>query len=268
MSRSLRGLRVLAAEAFRDALRRRVATVVAAVALVGLAGAETCTALGPAPIVVNGRLVDPEVAAAWIAPLLYGFQAWLVMVLAGILAAGHLAGPLEDGTAALWLARPVSRAAFAAARLAGALGLALAAGVLLLGGTAAFLATRHGLGAAPAVTGAVATAVGALTVAALAMAASLVFARTAVILLVVFGVPFVWAVDTLAAAGVPLGGWLAFVERYGPPLGTSVLAAVARWNPHVVGTAGAGDFALQLALWAVGSVALLVLAFRRVEISA
>jgi hypothetical protein len=65
---------------------------------------------------------------------------------------------------------------------------------------------------------------------------------------------------------VRVGGLIGIVDRLGPPLFTAIAAAVAAWNPHV----DAGDtyaFAMaRLAFWAVAAVALLVAAFRRVEI--
>ncbi len=257
----------LAAEALRDALRRRLALVVAGVALLGVASAESCTAFGPGTWVVDGQSVDPELVAAWLAPLLFGFEILLFVVLAGLLAADHLARPLAEGSALLWLARPVGRGAYALARLAGALGVAYAAGAVLLGGTAVLLVGRHDLAAGPAVVGALAGALGAAGVAGLAMSASLWLGRVAVVTLVGTLVPLVALINTLRAAGARLDGFLGLLDRGAPPLGRAILAAVAPWNPHVSDLgAEAPRLLAVLAAWALAGGALLVLSFRRVEL--
>ena len=139
----------------------------------------------------------------------------------------------------------------------------------MLGGTAALLVARHGLAAGPAIWGAVAALAGALCVGALAMTASLWIGRAAVLLLVVLGIPFVVFANAAMFAGalfeLEVGGLTASVTRFAPPLGLAVIAAVAPWNPHVE----LGDELAplwRLGAWALGSVALLVLAFRRTEI--
>ena len=58
MRRALRAFRMLAAEAFRDGLRRRLAFAVAIVLLLGLAGAQSCTQLGARQLDVNGEALD------------------------------------------------------------------------------------------------------------------------------------------------------------------------------------------------------------------
>jgi hypothetical protein len=273
MRERLVAFRVLASEAFRDGLRRRFAAVLAALLVIGLLGAETCTGLGSGELVYNGREIDPRAVAGFVAPLLYAFEILALVVTAGVLASDHLARPLADGSAALWLARPVGRGAFAGARLAGALGVVAAGGVVLLGGTGGLLVGRQGLAVGPALAGAAAGGLDAIVVGALAMAASLGLGRSAVLLLVTFGVPFVGLANTLVlgaqlvAPEAHFGGLIGAVDRFGPPLGTAVLAAVAAWNPHVEAQGAFASVLPRLLLWAAGSAALLVLSFRRRELA-
>jgi ABC-type transport system involved in multi-copper enzyme maturation permease subunit len=263
---------LLAAESARDALRRRFALAVALVLAFGLASANSCTGLG-AELSWNDRRLDPVVVGGFLAPLLFSLQSLAVLVVAGVLASDHLARPLGDGSAALWLARPVSRGAFAGARLAGVLAVSLGAGALLLGGTGALLLARHGVAAGPGFVAAGASALGAAVVAALAMAASLVVGRAAVLLGVVLGVPLQMLANAVALAvalvnpQLPVPSPFDAIDRFGPPLGTAVFAAASAWNPHVQAVGLIAPSLARLALWGAGAVVLLVLAFRRVEVA-
>ena len=269
---AVRAFRIFAAEAFRDGLRRRLAFAVALVLVIGLAGAQSCTQFGIGSMEVNGETIDSSVIGGYLAPILFGFQAWAVLAIAGLLAADHLARPLAEGSAVLWLARPVSRGTWAAARLAGALGVALLCGALLLGGTGAMLVLRQGVAIEPAFAAAAATALGALVVASLAMTASLALGRTAVILLVLLGLVFVafangvGLASELAHPEVAVGGLVGAVDRYGPPLFTAIAGAVAQWNPHLDPGDTYAQSMLRLAVWAAGGCLLLIAAFRVREI--
>lgn len=262
---------MLAVEAAHDAFRRRFALALAILLVLSLAWVNTCTGFGSG-VSFNDQALDPAVVAGFLAPILFSLQALAVLWVAGVLASDHLARPLAEGSAALWLARPVSRDAWAGARLAGALAVALAAGALLLGGTAALLARRHGVALGPAVVGALATALGATVVAALTAALSLVLGRTPVLLAMAVGVPLQFfanaagLVVALAAPGAPLPGLLDSLHRFGPPLGTAVFAATAAWNPHVVAEGAVAPAFGRLALWAGGALALLLFTCRRIEI--
>jgi len=270
----MRAFAILAVEAFRDGLRRRLAFVVGIALLLGLASAQSCTQIGAGEFTLNEQQIDPHMVAGFVAPMLFAFQALTVLVIAGLVAADHLARPLAEGNAILWLARPVSREAWAGARLAGAMGIVLAAGAALLGGTGALLVLRQGVAVGPALFAAAATALGALVVASLAMAASLALGRTAIVLLVGVAIALIVAANTfgLAIAFVQPtetpGGFLVAVDRYGPPLFTAIVAGVAAWNPHVEPAAFYESAMLRLALWAVAGVALLLVQFRRREIEA
>jgi hypothetical protein len=268
----MRAFLALALEAARDALRRRVALAAGFLLLLSLGWVHTCTGLG-GDVTFNQQRIDPDVMGGFLAPVLFSVQALLVLWIAGVLASDHLARPLADGEAALWLARPVSRGAYAGARLAGALAVALGAGAILLGGTAALLAARHGVALGPALAASAATALGALVVAALAAAGSLALGRSAVLLAVAIGVPlqvFANAAGLALAlvqseAGLP--GLLAGLDAFGPPLGTALFAAVSEWNPHVAAGAALVPALGRLALWALGALALLVAVFRRSEVA-
>jgi ABC-type transport system involved in multi-copper enzyme maturation permease subunit len=269
---ALRVFRILAAEAFRDGLRRRLALAVAIVLVLGLASAQSCSQLGGNELTINEGRIDPRVVGGFVAPLLFAMQALSVLAIAGLVAADHLARPLAEGGAVLWLARPVSRATWVTARLTGALAVAAMSGFVLLGGTGALLVLRQGVAIAPALYATAATALGAVVVAALAMAASLTVGRIAVVLLVWIGLFFVMIANGYGLAseivhpGVSLGGVMGAVDRFGPPLFRAIAAAVAPWNPHVDPGNAFVRAMTGLALWAAGSVALLVVMFRRREI--
>ena len=267
----MRGFALLALEAARDALRRRFAVAIAIVLALSLLWVRSCTDFGP--VTLNQQAVDPALIAGFLAPVLFSLQALAVLLIAGVLASDHLARPLAEGSSALWLARPVSRGAYAGARLAGTLAIALGAGAVLLGGTAALLTAHHGVALAPAALAALATGLGAVVVAALAMAMSLAVGRTAVLLAVLVAVPLQGFANGLGLAlalvqqEAVLPGLLAAVDRFGPPLGTAVFAAVAAWNPHVEASGALAPAFGRLALWAAAAIALLVAMFRRTDIA-
>jgi len=267
----MRAFLVLAIEATRDALRRRFALALAALLALSLLWVDTCTDVSP-ELALDGQQLDPALLAGFVAPMVFSLMALAVLWGAGVLASDHLARPIAEGSAALWLARPVSRAAWGGARVAGALVVALAAGAVLLGGTALLLAHRHGVALAPAAVAWAATALGAVVVAALAAAASLAIGRTAVLLAVAVGVPLQFFANALGialglvGADASLPGALAVLDRFGPPLGTTVFAATAAWNPHVdAGWVLVPAFG-RLALWAGLATAILLGACRRVEV--
>jgi hypothetical protein len=272
VSSGLRAFAVLAVESALELPRRRLALGIALVVGIAVAAANTCTNFSATGARFDDRPLDPALVAGFVAPILFGYQSLIVLLVTALLAADHLARPLAEETAVPWLARPVSRGVYAGARLAGALAVALALGILVLGATAALLAVRHGVAPGPAVAGAAATGLGAIVIAALAMTLSLVLGRTPLTLLISFAVPlqfFANGVGLLLALVHPElspPGPLAALDRFGPPIGTAVLASVAAWNPHVESTGLLAPVFLRLALWAVASVALLIAAFRRVEV--
>jgi ABC-type transport system involved in multi-copper enzyme maturation permease subunit len=254
----------LAREALADALRRRIAAAVAVAALVSVAMLDSCTSCAPS-ITVDGEVREiAELAGAAGLATFVMLGLW-VIALAGVLASDHLRTTLEDGSALLSLARPVSRDAFALARLAGVLGLAFVAGAIVLGAAAGLLAARSELPLPPALWAGVACALGCVVVGALAMTASLVLPRAATLLLVLGGVWMIALANSLGAF-TQLGGWLGWIDRVGPPLGSAMALALRPWL-EVGSIAGdAVQVGGRLAAWAIGAVFVLVGAFRRVEV--
>ena len=273
MTDALRTFLVLAGEACRDGVRRRFVVVVGLLLFVGLGATESCTDAGVEGVVVNGQALDAQATAGFLAPVLFAAQALLVVVMAGVLASDHLARPLGEGSALLWLARPVSRGSYAAARLVGVLSVALGAGLILLSGTGGMLVARQGLAVVPALIAAVGMALGCVVVSAFAMAASLSLGRTAVLLLVVIGVPFIaasnaWAfLSMLIQAEGESSGISGALLDFGPPIGLGIFAPLAVWNPYVE-ESPAASLLLRLFLWALGALGVLWWGVRRVEVGA
>lgn len=262
-----RAFGLLTGEALRDAVRRRIVPVIAVVSLLSLFGVDTCTSCGStATVVSDGERVPLADVAGWSGLVLYSALALWTAVLAGILAADHLSETLDDGSANLILARPVSRSVFVLARLAGALAVALATGVVLLSATTVLLHVRGDLAFAPALAAGAACALGALTVAALAMVSSLLLPRIATALLVLASVAAVAWVNGLSLAGAGLGGALGVLDRFGPPLLSAVVLGLAPWIAPAELSTLAPYTVLRLLLWAGAALALLVGVFGRVEI--
>jgi hypothetical protein len=260
----MRAFLLLAREALGDAVRRRIAAVVAAATLLSLLAIDSCTACAGGTVWVNGepREIAALAGATGVATVVV-LALWIV-ALAGVLASDHLAQTLADGSALLVLARPVGRSSFALARLAGALGVALGAGAVLLGATVALLAARSDVAPLPALGAAAGCGLGALTAAALAMAASLALPRAACALLLLLAVGGVALADALALAGAEPSGALGLVARYGPAFAAAPARALDPWLAGVA-LGPPGPVLARAALWAAGSVALLLAAFRRVE---
>jgi ABC-type transport system involved in multi-copper enzyme maturation permease subunit len=260
----MNGFGPLAREAIADALRRRIAAAVALAALVSVLMLESCTSCSPS-VNVNGQLREMTELAGPAGLGAFVVLGLWVIALAGVLAADHLQSTLDDGSALLALARPIARDSFALARLAGVLGLAFCAGLVMLGSAAALLATRSGLPVAPAVVAGGACALGCIAVAALAMTASLALPRAATLLLVIGGV---WLTAFANALGsfAEIGGWLGALDRLGPPLASAMALALAPW---LEGVAISGDpvrIYARLTVWAIAGVLALIYAFRRVEL--
>jgi ABC-type transport system involved in multi-copper enzyme maturation permease subunit len=258
-------------EALLDALRRRLVFAIAAASLLSLLVLDNCAGCAPT-LQVN----DQPQQVARVAPILGGVLLivvglWVV-TLAGLLAADLLVQSLEDGHAATALARPVRREAFACARLAGSLSVSLATGALLLGMTSFWVVTRSDLAAGPALLASVSCAFACVTVASLAMTASLSLPRIAVWLLV-FGLVFFTTLAAIAAAfaalrqtELPPSSLFSLVDAYGPPIAGGMLRALAGWLPTAPLPGDVGAALARGAAWAGLSLAGLVAAFRRIEL--
>jgi ABC-type transport system involved in multi-copper enzyme maturation permease subunit len=258
-------LRILSAESFRDAVRRRIALALVVLSLLSLAVVDSCTSCGSGTVMLNGVPVEGSRIFGWTGMILYALVALWTVVLSGALAADHLEQVLADGSAQLVLARPVARSAFALARLVGALAVSLGTGAVLLAGTAFFLRARYQLALGPALAGAGCAALGAVAVASLAMTASLYLPRLATLAAVFLGVAVIAATNAVALSGAELSTVWAAVDRLAPPLGTGLALSVSQWSGHALQASGA-VIATRLALWATLGPALLVVAFRRQEL--
>lgn len=257
-------LGALAGEAFGDALRRRIVPAVAGLSLLALLAVDGCTACGGTITTSAGTRPLAEFGG-WIGLGVFVALALWMALLAAVLSADALASTLDDGSASLMLARPVSRDLFALARLAGALGVALGTGAALLAAAAALLHVRHGLALAPACLAAAPALVAAACVGSLAMAASLHLPRSAVTLLALAGVAAVAASEVALLLGVHLSGVFGALGRFGPPLAEPVALALAPWIAPSPVPGAAAPLLGRLALWTAGAIAWLLLAFRRIE---
>jgi ABC-type transport system involved in multi-copper enzyme maturation permease subunit len=259
--------RVLAAEAFRDSMRRRIVPAVVFVSLLSLLAVDSCTSCaGSTDIVQNGEALALNEVAGWSGMVIYTLLSLWTMLLAGLLGSDHLAETISDGSANLVLARPVRRSEFALARLAGALGVSYAMGALVLTGTAYLLHLRHGVSLGAAAWAGVACAVGALVVAALAMSLSLLLPRLATVLTVMALVGAVVILNSLRLFGADLEGLGYVVQELAPPLCTSVVVALGAWIAPVELSEDPLQLGLKLAAWVIASVGVLLAVFRRREL--
>ena len=257
---------VLTREAILDAARRRIVAVIAVVSLLSLMMVESCTSCSTGQIMVNGELTRAVDFSGYTGAVTLATLGLWCVVLAGVLAAEHLAQALADGSATLGLARPVGRGAFALARLAGALSIAWVTGAVLLGGTVFFLERQGELPLAPALWAALSVLVSGTIVGAFAMALSLHLPRIATVLLVFAVVGSVALANASSLVRQAQGGVIGAIDRFGPPLLTSLALALQPWVPRLELAADPVDVALRLAVWtALGLVCLLAL-FRRVEL--
>jgi len=258
--------RTLAGEAVGDAVRRRIVPAIAVVSLLSLLLVDSCTSCATPTLVRNGVPVEVPEIGGWTGMVIFAVLALWAMVLAGVLGSDHLAETLSDGSASLVLARPVGRGTFALARLAGVLAIAFATGAVLLGGTTALLHARHGVALAGAVWAGLAFALGAVVVASLAMTASLFLPRIATVLVVLIGVGAIAGINAIGLSGVELRGVFWGIDRFGPPLASSVVAALSPWVAPAPVSADPLELAVRIAAWAVAGVCLLAVVFRRCDI--
>ena len=262
-----RVFRALLGEAIHDAVRRRIVPAIAVVSLMSLMMVDGCTSCAATPTVVqNGVSVELPEVAGWTGIVIFAVLALWTMVLAAVLASDHLAEVLADGTAPLVLSRPVSRSNFALARLGGVLAIAVATGIVLLGGTAALLVLRNGVMLGPALWAGLACVLGATITASLAMSASLYLPRIATVMLALVGIGMIATVNAIGLFGVELGGVAWAIDRFGPPLGTSVVAALSPWIAPAEVPVDPFEVSIRAAAWAVAGIALLVVAFRKQDI--
>ena len=266
MSAAPSAFRALTVEACADAVRRRIVPVIGIISILSLLAVDGCTSCSSGQLDVNGQAVAIGDVAGWTGLAIFTVLALWTMILAGVIASDHLSHPLADGSAALALARPLSRDTFALSRLAGALAISWTTGAILLGGTTVLLALRSGATPGAALWAGLACAAGSLTVACLAMTSSLWLPQIATTLLVFASVGAVAVVNTVAQFSQEMTGAMGVIEHYGPPLASSVVVALAPWIEPTAVKGVPWQLALRSLIWCVGSAALLVVSFRRLEI--
>jgi hypothetical protein len=257
----------LAEEAVRDASRRRIVAMVVAMSLLSLFFIDGCTSCASGTININGEERSLGNVAGATGGALYGFLGLWIVLLAGVLAADHLRQSLEDGSADLSLARPISRDAFALSRLVGSLAVALGTGAVLLGATAFLLGERSALPLGPAFVSALGVFAGAVTLGAFGMAFSLWLPRLAAILAVAAGLGIVVLANTLSffreESANDLLGW---IDRFGPPLATAIWLPLDKWIPQAQFDGDPVAVGVRAVIWAAVAVGLLLLSFRRLEL--
>ena len=261
------GFGVLTLEAVRDAIRRRIVTVIAVLSLLSLMVVDSCSGCTAGNVMVNGQPQELAQFAGYSAALMFVVLGLWIITLAGVLAADHLTQTLEDGTALLSLTRPLRREVFALSRLCGTLGIVALTGLILLGGASFLFATRNGLPLGPAAVAGAACGLGAIAVASLAMTASLFLPRLATWLLVVGSVGIIAIAGGLGLVPIEHEGWLSWISAYGPPLLHSMAAPLALWMQEVTLPAGPFDLWPRLLAWDAVGIAALCIAFRSREIA-
>jgi hypothetical protein len=253
-------------ESMGDDVRRRITPVIIAVCIFSIMMLDGCTSCATGEVMVDGKpTAIAELAGGVGIATMVVLGLW-IMVLAGVLAADHLRQTLEDGSANLCLARPVSRGTFALSRLAGVLSLTWLAGAALFGTTAGLLAVRGGLPVAPAAWAALACASGTIIVGALAMAASLLLPRLGAILLTLMSIGAIAMANGVEAIRKSGDGLLGMIDRVGPPVATAMANALSSWVPGVEIPGDPLLLGLRLALWCGISLAALQWAFSRMEL--
>ncbi|MCC6641292.1 MAG: hypothetical protein IT386_09045 [Deltaproteobacteria bacterium] len=261
-----RKLALLAADAVSDGVRNRVGLFALLFALVVGLFADRCTAFDAGTVMLNGREFDVRDGAPLMGPFVFGSCALLLVLVTGFVACDALARPLSEGTATLWLSRPISRASYALSRLAGALGLGLAAGIAVLLVVTVLLHLRLGLDPKPALAGMAVFAVDAWIVAAVAMTLALHLPRVVALGAIVLALQMVVFTNGLHTVASVSGGLLGAIEHYGPPLGTGLIYALAPWFAEGVSAADWLAVVARLVVWGAGSTALLAILFRRIDL--
>lgn len=256
----------LAGEAFADAVRRRIVPVIAALALLSLLFVDTCTSCSPT-VESDGQLFTvPEIAGAGGLAMLVLLGLWTA-VLAGFLAADHLSAPLNDGSANLLLARPISRASYVLARLVGAWAMAAVAGVFVLVATTLLLYLRQGLGVGPAGAAIGFVLVNAVCVAALAMALSLWLGSTLASLAVLASVWGLASLEVATQMGAEFWGPIRALVAFGPPLAAAPIGYLTPWlGAEAPPQANLALVATRSVAWAIAGALVLLTAFRRVDL--
>ncbi len=260
-----RPLRWLTAQAVRDASQRRLVPAVLVISVLSLFMMDSCTSCN-ANVVVQGepQAIDLSSLAGL---LTFGLLAVWSIALAGLLASDHLREIFDDGSATLWLARPISRPTLALGRLLGSLIVSLGAALLLCVGASFFLSIRGDLPLLPALWATLSVLSSCTTIAALAMMASLFLPRLVTVLIVFGGVGLMAVLNLAAAAGRPLAGLYFVLHQFGPPVLSAVMAALSPWWATGPVEISVWDVVIRSVSWAIGSLGLLLIVFDQIELS-
>lgn len=258
-------LGLLSGEGVRDASRRRIVPAVLVLSFLSLVMMDSCTSCTP-NVMVEGEATTVDIAR-WTGILSFAVLGMWSIALAGLLAADHLRSIFEDGSATLWLARPVSRPTLALARLLGSLAVSLPAALIVCVGATFFLVARSNLAVAPAVVATGAVVLSSITMAALAMTLSLFLPRIVTVLLVFGSVGLIGSLNLWSASVQPLTGLYFAIDRFGPPLLSTIVLALSPWTGQAIASISFWDVALRALVWGVGSVVLLLVVFDQRELA-
>jgi ABC-type transport system involved in multi-copper enzyme maturation permease subunit len=258
-------LRLLSLEAIRDASRRRIVPAVLVISTLSLLMMDSCTSCSQSGTLDSSG--QPLSVINWTGMLSFSLLGLWSIALSGLLAADHLRSIFDDGSALLVLSRPVSRPTLALARLAGALAVAFAGALVLCLGATFFLVVRGGLPLAPAMTATFAILMSCVAVAALAMTVSLFLPRIVSVLLVLGGVGLIGVLNIGSASGSEFSGLYFVLDRFGPPLLSSIVLALSPWSGQLIATITPWGIAARAILWLIGSVALLAVVFDQRELT-
>ncbi len=266
MSVDVGQLGTLSREGMREASRRKVVPVVIVISLLSLMMMNSCTSCD-AQIQVNAELAAPIDLLGWASTGMYVVLGLWSILLAAMLAADHLGSMLDDDSALLLLARPVSRETLVLSRLLGSLGVSLGAALLLLGGTTAMVVGRSNLALAPALDAIIAVLISAMTFAAIGMTLSLYVARIATFMLLMIAVGAISILNLVGLSGQVLGGVYGVIDAYGPPLATTIVVSVLPWSGQGLPVGASVVLLVRQLVWLGVALFALVYAFKTKELT-
>jgi ABC-type transport system involved in multi-copper enzyme maturation permease subunit len=259
-------LRILGIESLRDAARRRVVPAVLVLCFLTLFMLNSCTSCS-ANMQVESNIAGGLEILGWGGIAAFTSLALWMVALSGLLAADHLSSALDDGTAQLVLARPVSRATFVLSRLFGSVAVSLIAGLIMQGGATFFFATRAALPIGPALISMLATAISCICFSAVAMFSSLYMNRLVTVLILLVLLVVMSILSLMALSGVELEGIYGAMERMGPTFTTTITASLLPWAQRELVTSETALIWARLLGWTIGAVAVLLTAFGRREMT-
>jgi len=262
-----RELGLLTVAGIQDAARRRVVPALIVVCLLSLMMVNSCTQCSSGATIQTQSGIGQLDLALWTGVGVFLVLTFWIIVLTGLLASDHLSATLEDGSALLILARPVSRSSLALSRLLGSLAISLGAGAVLQFGAAFLLLVRSDLGFGPAVLAFLATSLSSLSVAAFAMTISLYMPRIISFLLVIGSVTLVSLLNLVSWSGGQLDGVYYVLDHMGPPFASSILLALVPWSDQPIPMDLVLETTARLFVWAFAGVSTLIFFFRRLELT-